>query len=330
MNNGREDEVKAIIQEKYGGIDVLQYKEVERPQASNNEILIKNAYTSVNYADLKKRRGNKEKGKFPMILGLDVAGTIEEAAEQSSFSIGDRVIAFPKNGSYSQYSVANEQLVFKIPDHLSFEQAAAMPTVSILSYILLHDIGKVRADDTIVIHSAAGGVGTLITQLAKLAGIKMIIGTVGNLDKQDYVLKNGANFVYTYDEFAEKVMEITNSAGANIIFDSVAGEITRRSLDCLAFYGTLVQFGNSSGNAGSLTTNDVHNSCRNIKGFSFGTTRKHRPEIVAPFAEKVIDLFANNKIKIPIERVFDLSEAAEAHKRIESRQHKGKVIIKIS
>ncbi|MFB6469040.1 zinc-binding alcohol dehydrogenase family protein [Cytobacillus sp. Hz8] len=321
--------MKAVIQNEYGGTDVLSYTDIEMPKIGEHEVLIKGSYTSVNYADIKTRLGNKGKGNFPLILGLDVAGTIEKTSPNSTFSKGERVIAFPKNGSYAEYVVANEKLVFKIPDNLSFEQAATMPTVSILSYILLYEIGQVQRRDTIVIHSAAGGVGSMLVQLAKLAGVQKIIGTVGSLNKADYVRKLGADIVCTYDTFTEEVLMQTNNKGANISFDSVAGEVTSKSLECLALYGTLVQFGNSSGNAGTFKTSDVHSSCRNIKGFSLGTTRKQDPERLAPVAEKVLELFASKKISISIAQIFNLKDAAEAHKLIESRNYEGKVLIKI-
>ncbi|HWK22702.1 MAG TPA: zinc-binding dehydrogenase [Ureibacillus sp.] len=320
--------MKAIIQNEFGDANVLSYSDIEIPKTGESECLIKVAYTSVNYADIKTRTGNKGQGSFPLILGLDTAGTIIEVGPNSIFSVGDRVIAFPKGGSYAEYVVANEKLVYKIPDTLSFEQAAAMPTVSILSYMLLHEIGQVKITDTIVIHSAAGGVGSMLVQLAKLAGVQRIIGTVGTLDKVDYVKGLGANVVCTYDTFVKEVLKETNNQGADIIFDSIAGEITNMSLDCLALYGTLVQFGNSSGNVGYFKTSDVHSSCRNIKGFSLGTTRKHNPLRLLPVAEKVIKLFDSNQLSLPVAQIFDLKDAVTAHKLIESRNYKGKVLLK--
>ncbi len=321
--------MKAVIQNEFGDANVLSYTEVELPKMSENEILIKTEYTSVNYADVKKRKGNKGRGNFPLILGLDVAGTIEEVSGNSSFTKGERVIAFPKDGSYAEYVVANEQLVFKIPDSLSFKQAATVPTVSILAYILIHEIGQVKKTDTIVIHSAAGGVGSMLVQLAKLAGVNKIIATVGNLNKEKYVKDLGADIVCTYESFTKEVLKQTNNLGANIIFDSVAGEVTSMSLECLSLYGTLVQFGNSSGKPGNFKTSDVHSSCRNIKGFSLGTTRKHNPARLADIAEKVLELFVAKKITLPIAHVFNLVDVALAHKLIESRNYEGKILVRV-
>lgn len=321
--------MKAIVQQKFGDASVLSYEEIETPKIKDQECLIKSTFTSINYADIKTRIGNKGTGNFLLILGLDVAGTIVETDTNSPFSIGDRVIAFSKNGSYAEYVIANEKLVFKIPDSLSFEQAAAMPTVSILSYMLLHEIGQITKTDVLVIHSAVGGVGSMLVQLAKLAGVEKIIATVGNLEKANYVKKLGADVVCTYETFKEEVLKQTNNEGANVIFDSVAGDITSESLECLALYGTLVQFGNSSDKVGTFKTSDVHSSCRNIKGFSLGTTRKYHPERLAPIAKKVIELFDSKQLNLPIAHIFQLSDAAEAHQLIESRNYEGKVLLKV-
>ncbi|RDI36880.1 quinone oxidoreductase family protein [Falsibacillus pallidus] len=321
--------MKAVIQTEFGDADVLMATEMDRPIVKEGEVLIRSAYTSVNYADIKKRKGAKDSGKFPMILGLDVAGTIEEVGTNSSFSVGDRVIAFPTGGSYAEFVSANEQLVFKIPESVSFKLAAALPTVSILSYMLIHEIGDVKKSDVIVVHSAAGGVGSMLVQLAKEAGVEKVIATVGNMIKAEYVKKLGADVVCTYDTFTETVLAQTDGRGADVIFDSVAGEVTGKSLDCLALYGTLVQFGNSSGKAGAFKTSDVHSSCRNVKGFSLGTTRKYKPERLKPAAEKVLELFSSEKVALPIARVFDLSDASLAHQLIESRNYEGKVLLKI-
>lgn len=321
--------MKAVIQNEFGKSSVLQYTNVDEPIIDEHEVLIRTAFTSVNYADIKNRSGNKAKGNFPMILGLDMAGTIVEVNENSPFLIGDRVIAFPKNGSYAEYAVAKEDLVYKIPDSLSFEDAASFPTVAILSYLLIHEIGQVKESDTIVIYSAAGGVGSMLVQLAKLAKVKQIIGVVGDISKANYVKELGADEVVTYDTFIDTVLRLTDGKGANVIFDSVAGEVTGQSLECLALYGTLVQFGNSSGKAGQFKTSDVHSSCRNVKGFSLGTTRKHDPKRLAPIAEKVCKLFAEGQLRLPIAQVFDLSDAAKAHDLMESRNYQGKILLKV-
>lgn len=320
--------MKAIRQYEFGEADVLKVEEVPVPVIAQNEVLIKGAYTSVNYADIKSRMGSKAKGSFPFTLGLDIAGFIEDGGN-TRFKKGDRVMAFPKEGSYAEYVTAKEKLVFLLPDDISLEQAAAMPTVSILAFMLLHDIARVTQSDVIVIHSAAGGVGSMLTQFAKLLGVRKIIATVGDTTKADYVKQMGADIVCDYEHFIETVLEETDGKGATVIFDSVAGEITQRSLACLANYGTLVQFGNSSGKKGEISTADVHSSCRNIKGFSLGTTRKENPKRLAPAAETVFDYLLAGKVHIPIADIYELKDVQQAHQLMESRTHQGKILLKL-
>ena len=322
--------MKAVIINEFGPPSVLTLVECPKPNISVGEVLIRTKYTSVNFADVKNRTGNKSKGNFPMILGLDVAGVVEEVFDETStFKKGDRVIAFPKNGAYAEYVVANDQLVFKIPHDLSWEKAAAVPTVSFLAYILTHKVVNVSEADMVLVHAASGGVGTMLVQMAKLLGAKQIIGVVGDMKKAEIVYELGADMVLTYDDFSQHVNEYTDHKGVDIVFDSIAGEVTEESLNCLAPYSTLVQFGNSGGRAGLIKTSDLHSSCRNVKGFSLGTTRKLHPEMLQTVAEEIFALLTGEDLQVPIAKIYKLEEMQEAHEFMESRQHQGKILIEI-
>jgi len=322
--------MKAVIINEFGNSDVLKYVECPKPTISAGEVLIRTSYTSVNFADIKNRTGNKAKANFPMILGLDVAGVVEEVFDESSvFKKGDPVIAFPKNGAYAEYVVAKEQLVFKIPNDVPLEKVAAVPTVSSLSYLLTHQIAPISKDDRVLIHAASGGVGTMLIQMAKKLGAKKIIGTVSDMKKAPIAYELGAHHVLTYDNFSEQVNEYTDGQGVNIIFDSIAGNIMEESFNCLAPYGTLVQFGNSGGKAGNIKTSDLHSSCRNVKGFSLGTTRAFKPEMLQQVAQEMFTLLKDESFQVPIANVFALEDMQKAHELMESRQHQGKILIKI-
>ncbi|GLC88116.1 quinone oxidoreductase family protein [Lysinibacillus piscis] len=321
--------MKAVIINEFGTADVLTYVDCPKPTIAEGEVLIRTSYTSVNFADIKNRTGGKAKGIFPMTLGLDMAGVIEEAGEGSLFQKGDRVIAFPKSGAYAEYVVASESLVFKVPEDVSFEKVAAAPTVAFLSYLLTHQIAPIQTDDCVVIHAASGGVGTMLVQMAKRLGAKCIIGVVSKQEKADIVYQLGAHHVLTYEKFSEQVNTYTNHQGATIIFDSIAGHVTEESLKCLAPYGTLVQFGNSSGQAGMIKTSDLHSSCRNVKGFSLGTTRALKPAILQEVAQPLFEMLKDDSFQIPIAQIFALSEIQEAHRLMESRQHQGKILIRL-
>jgi NADPH2:quinone reductase len=322
--------MKAVIVDKFGSAENMKYVDVEMPSINSNQILIRVKTTSVNFADIKARYGNKGQGKLPFILGLEASGVIEKVGDKvKSFYIGQRVLAFPHHGSYAEYVVADENLTFAIPDSINFDTAGACGIVSFLSYKLLADIAKLQKGENVLIHSASGGVGTTAIQIAKALGAKNIIGTVGNEKKIHMALSAGADHTICYEQvnFAEKVNELTDGKGVNVILDSIAGDITEQSLKCLANFGRLVIFGNSSGKYGQVQTNDLHASCLSVLGFSLGTTRKERPEILKETAIEVFRLLENGQLDIKISERFPLKDASLAHQLVESRNSTGKVLL---
>ncbi|KPL57657.1 quinone oxidoreductase family protein [Rossellomorea vietnamensis] len=322
--------MKAVLLEEFGGPEVLRFKEIDIPSINSNEVLIKVKNTSVNFADIKNRKGKKAKGNFPLMLGLDAAGIIEQVGSNvRDLKVGQRVIAFPKNGSYAEYVVADDILTFPIPEEIDFREAAASPIVTFLSFILLKKISRIEKGETVLVHSASGGVGTTAIQLAKMLGASTVIGTVGNENKSTIAKEAGADYVFTYESFSEKVNAVTGNKGVNIILDSMAGKVSEESLECLAPYGRLVHFGNSSGQVGTFKTKDLHSSCRSVLGFSLGSTRKKRPYLLKEVAEEVFDCLTSGKLKIKIGHEFDLKDSANAHTLMESRQHLGKILLNV-
>lgn len=325
--------MKAVVVTDYGTPEVMRYMTVDNPSLKSNQVLVRVVATSVNFADIKARYGNKSGDNTPpFIPGLDVAGVIEEIGDSvEHLKVGQRVIAFPHNGSYAEYAIADELLTFVIPDNLEFDVAAASPIVSFLSYTLLADVARLIQGETVLIHSASGGVGTTATQLAKILGAGLVIGTVGNHSKAQTALEAGCDHVISYDsvDFATKINEITAGRGVDIVLDSVAGSITEQSFQCLAKYGRLVQFGNSSGQIGHIQTKDLHSSCRSVLGFSLGTTRKERPHLLTNTANQVLGYLSEEKLKIKIGHRFTLAEASEAHELVESRKSVGKILLTV-
>lgn len=324
--------MKAVLVTEWGGPEKMIYTDVELPEISPTQVLIRVDMTSVNFADIKSRYGKKGAAKLPFVPGLDATGVIEAVGSRvKGLRAGQRVIAFPANGSYAEYVAAEEALTFAIPDEISMETAAACPVVSFTSYQLLAKVGRLAKGETVLIHAAAGGIGTTAIQLAKLLGAGRVIGTVGSSAKAEAALQAGADYVICHDEedFVEKVRELTDGAGADVILDSISGQVSERSLECLAWYGRLVHFGNASGEIGQIRTLDLHASCRSVLGFSFGTTRKLRPHLLQDTARQVIGYLAEGKLDIKIGKVFSLKEAANAHALVESRQSTGKVLLKV-
>ncbi|HWO98509.1 MAG TPA: NADPH:quinone oxidoreductase family protein [Bacillus sp. (in: firmicutes)] len=326
--------MKAIVVTEFGGPEVLKYMDVEKPALQSKQVLIRVATTSVNFADVKARYGNYHgAGQPPFIPGLDAAGVVEAVgSEVKSVKVGERVIAFPKNGSYAEYVTADEELVFVLPDNIDFDTAAACPTVAFTSYKLLADVARLVPGETVVIHAAAGGIGTTAIQLAKILGAGLVIGTVSNENKIPAVLEAGADHVICYEteDFAEKVNELTGGRGADVILDSISGWVAEKSMACLAYYGRLVNFGNAAGGmVGQIKTTDLHSSCRSILGFSLGTTRDKRPHLLRDTAAHVLSYLAEGRLKMQIGARYSIEEAAQAHHLIESRQSRGKILLHV-
>ncbi|MBJ7992983.1 MULTISPECIES: quinone oxidoreductase family protein [Bacillus] len=324
--------MKAIVVTSFGGPEVMKYTDVDMSTISDNQVLIRVVATSVNFADIKSRYGKKGNKALPFIPGIDAAGIVERVGSHvKNIYPGQRVIAFPQNGSYSEYVVANENLTFVLPDEVDFQTAAACPIVSFTSYNLLANVARLQQGESVLIHAAAGGIGTTAIQLAKLLGAKKVIGTVGSEAKRKIAFDAGADYVICHqdEDFVERVNQLTNGEGVNIVLDSISGTVSERSLECLAYYGRLVQFGNASGEVGIFQTKDLHASCRSILGFSFGTTRKKRPELLQETANQVFRYLRDGSLQIKATKSFPLQDAGKAHEWVESRQSTGKVILHV-
>ncbi|MCR8642654.1 zinc-binding dehydrogenase [Paenibacillus sp. N1-5-1-14] len=322
--------MKAVIVEQFGSADNMKVVDQEIPTPNPDQVLIRVKTTSVNFADIKARHGNKGGGKLPFLPGLEAAGVIEQVGRNVvNLAVGDRVIAFPHDGSYAEYIVADANLTYVLPDQIDWDTAGACGIVSFLSYKLLAGLSHLQKGDSVLIHAAAGGVGTTAIQIARALGAGLIIGTVGHPNKIQTALDAGADkvIVYEQDDFAAKVNELTAGRGVDIILDSVGGVITESSMNCLAKYGRLVVFGNSSGKYGNVNTKDLHASCRSVLGFSLGTTRKERPDILQEIAVQVFELLSKGKLNIQIGAKFPFQDAAQAHQFVESRQSTGKVVL---
>ena len=286
--------MKAMGLTVFGGPEVLRELSVDRPACGEKEILVQVKGVSVNYADLQTRRGAYHAGgnRFPVIPGLDAAGTVAEVGAQvKNLRPGQRVIAFPHSGTYAEYVVADEALVFPVPEELTWEQAIACPLVSFTAHMLLHRVARLERGETLLLHAASGGVGAAAIQLAREAGAGKIIGTVGSRRKVQAALDAGADAVFCLTEsgFSDRVLEETGGRGADVILDSLGGPYTVEGMACLAPYGRMVAFGNASGAYSQLETGLFHASCRSLLGFSIGSTRRMRPEWFAGTAAGVLE-----------------------------------------
>ncbi len=326
--------MRAVVVERFGGPEVLTLVEQEQPVPGPGQVLIRVLYTSVNFADIKARHGQYHGGGAPpYVPGLDVMGTVAAlGAGVAGFSVGQRVIAFPATGSYAEFVLADAALVFQVPDEVAADQAAACPVVGLTSDKLLADVARVQPGEAVLVHAAAGGVGTTALQLARVLGAGLVVGAVGSAGKEPAARAAGADVVVNTREadWPDRVSEATAGRGVDVILDSVAGRVTGESFRCLAPFGRLVNFGDASGEAGWVPTIDLHGSCRAVLGFSLGTTRRHRAQDLSAAAAAVLSFLAHNLLTMHVGREMPLEQAGEAQRLVEERASTGKVLLAVS
>ncbi len=325
--------MRSIMVTEFGEPEVLEVQEVLQPQPQPHEVLLRVVSTSVNFADIKARQGRYHGTSHPpFIPGLDAAGIVVAlGSEVQGIRVGTPVLAFTNNGSYAEYATASSSLVFPLPEGVNWDMAAALPVVAFTAYKLLHDVGRIVPGERILIHAAAGGVGTTAIQLARLLGASEIYGTVSHDGKKSAAVKVGADLVinYTQEDFVKEIQERTNGRGVDLILDAVGGPIAERSMEILAPFGRMVHFGSASGQGANISLGDLHASCRSVLGFSLGTTRVTRPESLESTAKAVLHYVSAGQLTIQIGRKYLLEEAAAAHRWIESRSSTGKTLLEV-
>lgn len=322
--------MKAIVVTEYGKPDVMQVKDVPVPKCADQEVLIRVKAIAVNYSDIILRYAfHHTIKKPPYIPGVDISGVVTEVGKGvKDIKLGQRVMAFTKSGAYAEYALADSHLIYPLSDEIDYKTGAAIPVMSFTAYHLLYHLARIRKRETVLIHAASGGVGTIAIQLAKYFGAAMVIGTVSSDDKKQAALLAGADHVINYQK--EDVIRAINKLvpqKIDIVLDSLAGEIGERSVDCLASNGRLISYGNSSGRDAMYNTNDLQGQCRSIMGFSLSKTRVLNPEMLKDTSNKVTKLFIDGNLKVINLSVYPLEDAKKAHELIELRKSTGKIIL---
>ncbi|MEY3191842.1 MAG: Quinone oxidoreductase [Pseudomonadota bacterium] len=321
--------VKAIRITETGNANVMKFVDVELKKLAPNEVLIRNKAIGLNYIDVYHRAGTYPL-PLPTGIGLEAAGVIEEVgSDVKEFKVGDRVAhAAAPPGSYSEKQVYPQEKLVKIPDYISDEIASCIMLKGITSEYLLHRAYKVKKDQFILYHAAAGGVGQVLCQWAKSLGCK-VIGTVGSEDKVKIAKENGCDFVINYskESFSQKVKEITNGKMLDVVYDGVGAKTFEESIECLAIRGTMVSFGNASGLVEKVDPKK-HIAPKGL--FFTRPSIAHytvtREELVNS-ANTVFDAIKTGKFKVKIFKKFSLKDAVTAHEELEARKLTGPSIL---
>ena len=321
---------KAIRIHETGGPDVLQWEDHEPGHPGPGEALIRHEAVGLNFIDVYHRTGLYPLPSLPAIPGMEGAGVVEEIGEGvNEVTVGDRVAyAGLPAGAYAETRTYPAHRLVKLPDAISTLQAAAMMLKGMTARYLLHGCYRVKQGDIILIHAAAGGVGSIVCQWAKHLGA-MIIGTVGSREKAELAQSNGCDhpILYKNEDFVSRVADITRGRGVDVVYDSVGEATFMKSLDCLRPMGMMVSFGQSSG---PLPPMDL--GILAAKGSLFLTrptlmTYTARREDLLEHARDLFEVVAKGIVKVEIRQTYPLAETARAHLELESRRTTGSSVL---
>lgn len=320
--------MKAILFDQLGGPEVLKLGDAAKPEVRPGWVLIKNHAIGINFADTFFRQGQYlMKPKLPDTPGLEAAGVIEAVGPGvEHLKPGMRVAAIGTK-TYAEYSLVSASQVMLLPDFVSFAEGAAFPIQVLTAYHMLYTAHQITPGQTVLVHSAAGGVGIVAVQIAKAAGAR-VIGTVSSDSKIGLVKEYGADAVINYaaQDFAEEALKLTDGKGVDLILDAVGKPTLEKGLRCLVPFGHLMLYGRAGGPPDPLNLLTLFQKSLKVSGFVLYTVSampdKHREGI-----EKSFQLIGAGKLKLLIGKSFPLAEAAEAHRYMESRQSTGKLVL---
>ena len=311
-----------------GPKEVLKIEEIDIEEVSQNEVLIKHQFAGLNFIDINQRKGTYPLKNLPSIMGMEAAGTIIQiGSDVTRFNVGDKVTHCMNLGSFSSIMALPESKIIKLKPDVDLKIAAAATLQGLTAQYLLHESYVLKKNSTILMHAAAGGVGQILCQWANQIGAK-VIGTVSTKEKEKVAKDNGCHFTINYKEenFKDKVMEITENKGVDVIYDSVGKDTFSIGLKCLALKGRLVSFGVSSGSIDPIDINSIRSYSGSIATGGLNAFIK-KTEEMQKNADILFDMISNKKIKVNIENIIPIEDIISAQYKMENRLTTGSVIL---
>lgn len=327
--------MKAVLMDAFGGVDVLKVGEADKPVPGQGQVLVKVFATSINRPDLVQREG-----KYPPpagdseILGLEVSGVIEElGAGVTGWQVGERVMTLVGGGGYAEFAVAYAGHLMRIPESMSYEEAACVCESYITAFLNVFMIGEFKDGQSAILHGGGGGVNTAAIQLCRALTPASKLIVTASPAKLERVKEIGADFLINFLEtpdFTEAVKEYTGKKGVDLILDHVGAKYLAPNMNSLGYKGRLVIIGVISGIKAELNLALMMVKRQQI----IGSVLRSRPvpekaEIVAEFTRRALPKFADRSIVPIIEKVFTIDQVAEAHRMMEEDKHFGKIVLRI-
>jgi NADPH:quinone reductase len=320
--------MRAIIAERTGGPEVLRVAEREAPRPGPGEVVVEVAAAGVNFMDIYQREGiGNYRTEPPFVLGAEGAATVTAVGEDvTSLAVGDRVAWAGPSGSYAEQVALPARRLVPVPDGVSLQVAAAAMLQGMTAHYLANSTYPVREGDVAVVHAAAGGVGLLLTQMVKRRG-GVVVGTTSSGEKAELAISAGADHVVRYDRFRDIVDEVTDGAGAHVVYDGVGKDTFDASLEALRPRGMMVLYGAASGPVPPLDPQRLN------AGGSLYLTRPTLVHYIADAEElrwragEVFDWITKGELDVRIGGTYPLADAARAHEDLAARRTTGKLLL---
>jgi NADPH2:quinone reductase len=320
--------MRAVVASSLGPPGVLQLQEVPRPSPRPGQVLVRLHRIGINFSDTERRSGVYRRPILPWIPGGEGAGVIEDVGEGVDPALRGRRVAFympPElSGAYAEFTVVGTDFLFFLSYRLSFEQGAALPLQGLTAYGVVHVAAGIREGQTVLLHAAGGGVGLIALQLARNAGAR-VLGTVSTEQKAEAVRSLGGEPLLQGDDLLDRVLAATQGQGVDVVLDSIGRATQELSLAALAHYGHLVCYGDASGFPPPIDPDRLYD--RSLKVSAFGLRQDVHPETWRAARQDLLRQVEEGRLRLTISRVLPLSEAAEAHRLLESRQVVGKLLL---
>ena len=323
--------MKATRFHRTGEPEVLVCEDVPRPQPGVGEVLVRIEATGVNFADVVRRRGDPYPFPTPLpyTLGGECIGVVEAATDASAqHLVGQRMFAFPGKGCYAEYVAAPVASLFPVPRGLEPVQGIALFVQGLTAALILKAAARLQAGEAVLVQAAAGGVGLLAVQLARIYGAGLVIGAASTVAKRELATQHGADLAldYTQPGWAEPIRAATQGRGVDIVLEMTGGAIARESMKVLAPFGRSVVYGAAGREPLIVNTEELPPHNHSVSGF-FLRPYLARRELIESLLREFGDFVADGRLKIHIGGVFALEHAADAHRALDSRSASGKLVL---
>ncbi len=320
--------MKGVRAYEVGGPEVLKYEDMPEPTPAPGEAIIEIRNIGVNYTDVSSRKGTNPPAAFPWTPGREASGVVVAVGDGvSEVSVGDRVAYAMHTGSYAERQSVPAWLLVQIPDDMDFPTGAATLLQAMTAHFLVNDIVPLREGERALVHAGAGGMGLLLIQMLKRMGLH-VYTTVSTGEKAEMARGAGADDVilYTQQDFGDEVRRMTDGQGVKIIFDAVGATTFEKGLRVLGRRGCMCLYGQAGGPVGPVDSSALRNGSLYLTRPSLGDFTATRPELLNR-AQECLDWVQSGEIKLNVTLNLPLSDAAEAHRRLEGRETTGKILL---